>query len=340
VFSVGQKGPDPEEVRGSREHHRVDLNRSVGAELELRRVADRRERGAVPDAALNTAVVPSDRSQQLQDLAQRVADALPPDVAEEVVLTGSVSRGVADELSDIEMLIVTPNPLELAACFDHARAAGLEELDTWGPQGTPTQRVSGVREGVPLELVWWSRDYAESCVEAIFRGEGLSVADAIANGIALRTSGLLSRWKARLGDYPDEVASAQIEDAALTWSGFAPAGLLTLVRPGEQLARIERMLDDASRVLRIVYALNRVWPPTHKRLGPRVASLAVKPARLAERIEEALSEPDARRALLVMTELQAETVALAPDGPNVNRARSWLAAGTELLSSDLVVEGR
>jgi hypothetical protein len=58
----------------------------------------------------------------------------------------------------------------------------------------------------------------------------------------------------------------------------------------------------------------------------------VKPARLAERIEEAFSETDPRRALLVMTELQLETVTLAPDGPNVNRARLWLAAGADLLS--------
>lgn len=94
------------------------------------------------------------------------------------------------------------------------------------------------------------------------------------------------------------------------------------------------MLDDATRVLRIVYALNRVWPRTHKRLAARTASLAVKPERLAERIEEALSEPDGRRALLVMTELQAETAALAPDGPNVNRARRWLAEGARHLSSD------
>ena len=64
------------------------------------------------------------RSEELRALAQRVADALPPDVIE-IVLTGSVSRGVADDVSDIEMLIVTPQPMELAACFEHARAAGL-----------------------------------------------------------------------------------------------------------------------------------------------------------------------------------------------------------------------
>jgi predicted nucleotidyltransferase len=282
----------------------------------------------------NTSVVPNERSRQLQDLAQRVADALPLEVAEEVVLTGSVSRGVADEVSDIEMLIVTPAPMELAACFEHARAAGLDELDTWGDPSTPTRRVSGYLEGVPLELIWWSREHAESSLDSFFRpGDLSSAADAIAHGVALRTSGSLSRWQARLSDYPEELVRARIEDAALTWGGFTPAGLLTLARPGELLARTERMLDDASRVLRIVYALNRVWQPTHKRLAARVASLAVKPDRLAERIEEAVSEPDPRRALLVMTELQSETVALAPDGPNVNRARRWLAAAANLLSS-------
>jgi predicted nucleotidyltransferase len=278
--------------------------------------------------------VPNERSQELHDLAQRVADALPLDVAEEVVLTGSVSRGVADDVSDIEMLIVTPEPMELAACFEHARAAGLEGLDTWGDQSTPARRVSGYLEGVPLELIWWSREHAESSIDWFFRRNDLSsAADAIAHGVALRTSGSLSRWQARLSDYPEELARARIEDAALTWGGFTPAGLLTLARPGEQLARMERMLDDASRVLRIVYALNQVWQPTHKRLAKRVASLALKPARLAERIEEALSESDPRRALLIMTELQSDTVALAPDGPNVNRARLWLAAGANLLSS-------
>jgi predicted nucleotidyltransferase len=277
--------------------------------------------------------VPTERSQQLQDLAQRVADALPLEVAEEVVLTGSVSRGVADEVSDIEMLIVTPEQMELAACFEHARAAGLEELDTWGDQSTPTNRVSGFREGVPLELVWWSREYAESSIDSIFRGDMSSAADAIAHGVALRTSGSLSRWQARLSDYPEDLARARIEDAALTWGGFAPEGILTIARPDETLSRLERMLDDALRVLQMVYALNRVWPPTTKRLALRLDALRVKPERLAERIEEAFSESDPRRALLVMTDLQSETVALAPDGPNVNRARWWLAAASNLLTS-------
>jgi hypothetical protein len=80
-----------------------------------------------------------------------------------------------------------------------------------------------------------------------------------------------------------------------------------------------------------VYALNRVWQPTTKRLAARVAPLAIKPDRLAERIDEALTERDPRRALLVMTQLQLDTVRLAPSGAHVDRAREWLAAAAELL---------
>jgi hypothetical protein len=191
--------------------------------------------------------------------------------------------------------------------------------------------VSGYREGVPIELIWWPRDFASESVDAIFAGDASSSADALANGVALRTAGSLARWQARLADYPSELAARRIEEAALTWGGFAAAGMLTLARPGERLALVERLFDDASRVVKIVYAMNRVWQPTHKRLALRTASLAVKPERLAERIELALTEPDPPRAMLVMTELQAETVALAPSGPNVERARSWLAEVANVL---------
>jgi predicted nucleotidyltransferase len=273
------------------------------------------------------------KSVELRAVAQRIADAL-PDTVEEVVVTGSVSRGVADDVSDIEMLIVTRNQLELEECFALAAEAGLTDLGTWGQQGVPTKRVSGYREGVPIELVWWSHEYAEEVVDAIFDGNPGGTADALANGVALRTSGLLARWQERLQQYPDQLAHAAIEDAALTWGGFTPAGLLTIIRPGERLSLLERMVDDAIRVTRLVFALNRVWQPTTKRLADRVATLAVKPERLAERIEEALTEPDSRRAVLVMTELQADAAALAPDGPNIVRARQWLSEALQILRQE------
>src|SRR5437763_987248 len=147
------------------------------------------------------------RSVELRAIAQGIADALPT-IVEEVVLTGSASRGVADEVSDIEMLIVTRGELELGDCFSLAAACGLTDLGTWGRQDVPTRRVSGYRDGAPIELVWWSRAQAETAVDAIFGGELSGTADALANGIALRTSGLLAQWQERLRHYPDDLASA------------------------------------------------------------------------------------------------------------------------------------
>jgi Nucleotidyltransferase domain len=264
------------------------------------------------------------RSEELRVLAQRVADGLPPK-AIEVVLTGSVARGVADEVSDIELLVVTEESLSLAEAFELARGTGLEERDSWGDPATPTRRVFGYLDGQPVETIWWSRELAQE----LFAAGGS--AEALANGVPLRTSGLLARWQEQLADYPDELAAERIEQAAERWGGFAPAGLLTIAREDTTLARTEWLVESAQRVLAIVYALNRVHQPTAKRLAARVEPLAVKPERLAERIDEALAEPDPRRALVAMTELQLETVRLAPSGPNVDRARVWLAEGLEVL---------
>ena len=60
------------------------------------------------------------KNDELRELAQRLVDGFPPNVTE-VVLTGSVSRGVADELSDIEMLVLTDEQVSLEE--DAARGA-------------------------------------------------------------------------------------------------------------------------------------------------------------------------------------------------------------------------
>lgn len=270
------------------------------------------------------------RSDELRVLAQLVTDALPA-VVGEVILTGSVSRGVADEFSDAEMLIVPDRPLELDACYQLARSAGLVRLDSWGAPPAPARHVFGFRDGVPLELIWWPREYAEARIAELLSGADGSTADALVHGVPLRTRGLLAGWQERLRAYPPELAATRIESAALRWGGFAPAGVLTLARAGDRLALDEWLVDAAARVLAIVFAVNRVWQPTTKRLAARLAPLSVKPDQLAERITEALTEPDPRRALRAMAEIQLEAVLLAPGGPNIDRARGWLAEASRLL---------
>src|SRR5581483_6073423 len=139
-----------------------------------------------------------------------LADAFPPVVAE-VVLTGSVSRGVADELSDIEMLVLTEEQISLAEAVALCEAAGLADTDTWGDPTTPTRRVHGYLDGQSIETVWWHRELAE---ESFAVGGS---AEAIANAAALRDGVWLASAQERLADYPDELVAARCEQAAERW---------------------------------------------------------------------------------------------------------------------------
>ena len=94
--------------------------------------------------------VPTARSEELRALAQRLADVLPADVVEEVVVTGSVSRGVADEVSDVEMLVVTSEPLELEQAYGYARAGGPHRPGQLGAAGRAGSENVRLLRGRPV----------------------------------------------------------------------------------------------------------------------------------------------------------------------------------------------
>ena len=257
--------------------------------------------------------MPTARSGQLQGLAQRVAEALPPSVTD-IVVTGSTSRGVADELSDVELLVIADElPRELP----------LADIDTWSPPDAPIRWHGGFVDEEFVELIWWPPAFAEERVARIAAAEivdhaRLRTAEALVNGICLRGDAH-ARWLAQLADYPDGLADKIVEDAAAAWTEPARSDR-ALRRPGDALMLAWRYLDGSEQILRIVFALNREWEPGWKRLAQRVDPLAVRPERLAERIDVLGRSLD----LAALRVLAAETLALAPDLPTVQRARRML----------------
>jgi Nucleotidyltransferase domain len=119
----------------------------------------------------------SERSQTLRALAAHVTERLPRHVTD-VVLTGSTSRGAADELSDVELLVISDRlPDDLP----------LEHVQSWSPDIAGSMWYGGSAEGEKLELVWWTPAFAEERVRAITAGEivdhaRLRSAEAIVNG--------------------------------------------------------------------------------------------------------------------------------------------------------------
>ena len=173
----------------------------------------------------------------------------------------------------------------------------------------------------------------EAAIQAASRATGAGTADAMVQ--RRRRSGrpaALARWQARLADYPEELARARIEDAALTWGGFAAGGLLTIARPGERLARLERMLDDASRVLRS--SMRSTGSGRRRRSASRRARRRSRSSRNGSRSgSRGLTEPDPRRALRMMRRCRFET-AWSRRTARTCRARGrWLPRVIDILRS-------
>lgn len=255
----------------------------------------------------------NERSETLHALAVRVAERLPPEVRD-IVLTGSTSRGTADELSDVELLVISDSlPDELP----------LDDLQTWSPGLEGAHWFGGFFDGEYVELIWWTPAYVEERVSGLAAGklvdhQRLRTADAIVNGIPLRGD-RHAEWCARLARFPEGLAAVIVDDAADTW--IEPIRSQTsLFRPGDSLMLAERLVDDAKQILQIVFAVNETWPPGWKRLPARLEPLAVKPERLAERLDAALRSLD----LQAMRGLAAEALDLAPETPKTRRARELL----------------
>jgi hypothetical protein len=198
---------------------------------------------------------------------------------------------------------------------DCLAATGFE--DHWTPDGT-LWWTGGRVDGEDVEAIWWPRERIERRIDDILAAEvydhqRVRTAEAIAHGIVLRGDALAG-WQQRLAEYPDRLAERIIDDAAESWHE-SPRSERALMRDLLPLAR--RLVEDAENVLRIVFALNRVWEPGWKRIATSLARLEVKPDRTAERIDATLAAHDLR----AMRELVHDTLALAPDTPHVVRAR-------------------
>lgn len=272
------------------------------------------------------------RSEELAALAHRIADTLPLDAADDIVVTGSVSRGIADAGSDIELLLLRDRLPEVDLARSWAAAAGVEPTALW--QSPEVAYVAGPAEDTAIELLWLTPAtlgalYEQAAGGTLLDHRRLPVFEALQHGLALRGDGLRV-WQQRLDDYPDALRAALIADAVDDWGGY-PTGTYTRQAWRDDPYALRRVsLEITDDILRLLFALNRRWEPAWKRLPQLLAPLPLKPDRAADRLEASHRSSDGREAMRILFEVAREAVALVDD-VEVGRARQWLDEAVEAL---------
>lgn len=251
----------------------------------------------------------------------------PPTLGQEIALTGSASRGIADDDSDIELnfwMESIPPATERAAWLHTAGATDIA-LDTVTLPGESVWGTFHIH-GVLVEAGWQTVASLQEALRALLAGEVIAhfpllLGEVVAHAVPVRTAGLLAIWQEDLARYPDVLRERLIADACDRW--IVPhlfSSRWALSRRGEGFALADQLIWDIKSILRLLFALNRQWEPEWKWLDYFARSLAIKPERLVERIDEIVSAPHLEQRAIACTELIIEALTLAPPFPNVTQA--------------------
>lgn len=234
--------------------------------------------------------------------AQQVADACPPDLCDEIALTGSTARGLADADSDLEINLWSAAlpPLDLRKTW--LESAGVHDIEAdFRPRSDGAFHMAGWWSDdhgrFEIEFNWQTYESMEALVTSLTGDTApnvpykhLTVGELLTTARPLRTTGKLAAWQARLAGHSQALRDAVTEHALALWSDSARHEMtLRLMRRGERLSLTERLIEDLGALMRLLYAINRRYEPSAKWTLTLARRLPIQPQNVDARINVALN---------------------------------------------------
>jgi hypothetical protein len=267
----------------------------------------------------------SPASQNLFALAVELAASCPSRLGKEILVTGSVSWGIADQYSDLDLEFWVEAIPEYSQCLDWLLNAGVSQAKVSELSEVGMHIIGAYRE-TWVEFGWRKIQHIDTIVQEISSSETTARSRLvhgwnICHAVSLRGTGRLEEWQARLSVYPEKLRGDIIIDSAAFWSFPHHLDMLwTLAERRELMGLDEWMFADLQDALRILYALNRQWEPDWKNITAASACLEQKPPRLDERIRQIFTEMPPERRIRTLLELILEILGLVPDGIDIRYA--------------------
>ena len=220
------------------------------------------------------------------EIARRVAAGFSAqDGVAATLVAGSVARGLADELSDIELDVYWWRPPT-----DEERVAAVEGAG-WGRvyvEVDENEWADGLSaDGVKVDVSGFTTETIDGYVDAALAGDTepeLQVrVTALRDGVVVSGGDVIEEWRRRVEDYPDALAVAMVEQGL----SLRSRERLEMLAARDDVVLLHRdLVDGVQGVLDALFGMNRVWcpHPFHKWLDWEATLLPTKPERLVERI--------------------------------------------------------
>lgn len=272
-------------------------------------------------------VGPASEAERRRAIARRVAGHLAAHTALRAsMLTGSAAQGTSDEHSDVDLLNYY-DELPEPASFDELMAdLGAERIGDVIP-GEAGYAARYWIEGIEVETGAQLVSGVERRLERLGQGDvdwiTAKVLSGLLEGLPLHGEKLIRDWQELARAYPDSLRRREVEANLGFFLIWEIDGRLA-ARDAE-LFRRQMLLDGAFRVVAVLSALNRLYFTTFqfKRVGAHAKGMALKPDRLAERLDR-IANASPSEAAEELRSLVDETKAIVrAEMPDVDVDARW-----------------
>ncbi|GLC30377.1 DUF4037 domain-containing protein [Clostridium omnivorum] len=253
-------------------------------------------------------------------ISEEISKKCPMELGKEIIITGSVSRGYADENSDIEIEFLVDKMLPEEERIAWIRSIGGTEIRSYGaPIIDGSEWVIFNYQGYFVEAGWQTYSAMESNINDILKlkyctHDRLLLASSLKDAKTLKDKGIITEIKKKMDIYPEGLEQKIILNTIEPWTvELALKVRKSLARRDDRIPLVQTMVFDIQRIIRILFALNKQWEADWKWTRYTFDNLAIKPPRLNDRINEILGMNNAELSLQECFNLINDTLLLIPE---------------------------
>jgi predicted nucleotidyltransferase len=238
-------------------------------------------------------------NQRRYELAERLAAIIRthPQVRA-MAIAGSVAQGVADEVSDIDMVVYyeqTPTREELEAFRE--QAGGSNWIFFYGDPAEGGCAISFACEGIKCDfaistLAKWEDNMEEVLTLHKADSPMQKALSGILDAVPLFGEAYITLWKGQAAEYPDALAEAMVKKHLKFYPPWVTERMVA--KRGDLLFLYEIFTEAGKNILGVLMGLNRRYHwGEFKRTDALLAGLEIAPPNLAERLHRVLrDEPE------------------------------------------------